>query len=311
MDENFIVWVILAILAFVLFGVFLGNSEHVNSNKYINPSDKSNAQRASVKSSITKSNVKRTYVIPETFSFFVKGLNFRTEYEIASARMLEEGDTLILVKEPNHPVDPNAVKVLTIKGTHIGYIPAQYSQIVFKNINFIKSCKVVKIVRHPDLSIEVQVCISQYETKQPDFIKEEYQVSLEDNLIKLVSGISPDNIQNNYHNVFTVVSGTYELPNESILRARSLTQGEKVNLQKLKPTKYFPYRIDVYSEDGVLLGFFTDSLGRNIFDNFESIEIVYVDAPMSKSDNEHFAIRILFNKHYKIVNSSKFINIEI
>ncbi|ERI81423.1 HIRAN domain protein [Bacteroides pyogenes F0041] len=58
----------------------------------------------------------------------IKGLAYRSHEEILIAKTLKIGEPLKLEKEPLNPVDPYAIKVLTIDGFQIGYIAHKYSQ---------------------------------------------------------------------------------------------------------------------------------------------------------------------------------------
>ena len=50
------------------------------------------------------------------------GLYYRTAAEQTRAMNLKPGEALRLEPEPTNPFDPNAVKVLTEDGFHIGYV---------------------------------------------------------------------------------------------------------------------------------------------------------------------------------------------
>ena len=232
---------------------------------------------------------------PRVINFSVKGTSFRNKSDIAAARYLEHGDTLILQKEPDNPVDPNAVKVLTINGAHIGYVPVQFSADISDKIDFINSCKVSKISSHDIPFIDAELRFSTYRVKQPEFIKEEFQVSPEDNMIKLSKGMDVESSL--YASMSTVIMGTYDLPKASIDRAKSLKQGEKLCIKKAVPTKYFPHKLDLYTLDNIELGFIIDEyLRSNFYNNIDKIVEVRVDATMESLDFERIGIRIIYSK---------------
>lgn len=70
----------------------------------------------------------------EILNFAVKGLYYRSEDDQSAARELIVGDELKMVPEPTNPRDPNAIKVLTLSGAHIGYVDGKYSKYVMENM---------------------------------------------------------------------------------------------------------------------------------------------------------------------------------
>jgi hypothetical protein len=57
-------------------------------------------------------------------AFFIHGLRHRGPAAEEEARSLRPGDPVMLEHEPENPVDPHAVRVLTIvRGTHLGFVP--------------------------------------------------------------------------------------------------------------------------------------------------------------------------------------------
>jgi HIRAN domain len=58
-----------------------------------------------------------------TYSANLRGMNFRPIEAQAIVMALEEGDPLLLDREPENPYDPNAIKVLDpATGHHLGYV---------------------------------------------------------------------------------------------------------------------------------------------------------------------------------------------
>lgn len=82
-----------------------------------------------------------------TISFAVKGLQYRDEEAQDAAYSLEEGDDLVLEKEPDNEYDKNAIKVLTIDGYHIGYVEGTKSKRISQNLDKISSCHIKKITQ--------------------------------------------------------------------------------------------------------------------------------------------------------------------
>ncbi len=59
------------------------------------------------------------------YRFDVLGTNFRGGKARAKAGNLEPGDIVLLVRESDNPRDENAIRVTTVDGTTIGYVPAR------------------------------------------------------------------------------------------------------------------------------------------------------------------------------------------
>lgn len=50
------------------------------------------------------------------------GIRHRTQADYQRYLKLKKGEKVLFVKEPDNPKDPNAVKVVTMDGYHIGYV---------------------------------------------------------------------------------------------------------------------------------------------------------------------------------------------
>lgn len=289
------IFIAIAIIAIGIIVIIVKNNEdYVPSSKtvkYEKPKPKPIFSEK-VKIDRKESNAKRIFD-PCTIAFEVKGTNFRTDSEIQAARFLEKGDTLILVPEPDNAVDPNAVKVYNINGVHIGYVQKNLSAFVFERIDHVESCKVKKVSKHDIPFIDVELKISASQKAQPDFIPKEYQITAEDQMLSLGTPRYSEIKNSAYGYAIRTVKGTYELSNQSITRAKALVQGERIVLKKIEPTKYFPNRIDIYTKDNICVGYISDRLGSDLYTHFEEIKEVFVDMPMSESDYNHFAIRII------------------
>jgi hypothetical protein len=71
----------------------------------------------------------------EKINMPVKGLTYRSGLEISKARLLRVGDKLHLIKEPQNPMDRNAVKVITDENYQIGYVPREKSDLISRWID--------------------------------------------------------------------------------------------------------------------------------------------------------------------------------
>jgi len=56
-------------------------------------------------------------------TFFVHGLRHRPEAAASEALQLASRSEVCLQPDPGNPVDPTALKVITSRGTHIGFVP--------------------------------------------------------------------------------------------------------------------------------------------------------------------------------------------
>lgn len=97
--------------------------------------------------------------LPEYITTEVKGTYYRDEFEKEAARLLEIGDELELWNEPDNRYDRHAVQVVTKEEwTGIGYVDANDSSFVFKNIENIDKVTVIKKSDHdiPYIKIKIQ-----------------------------------------------------------------------------------------------------------------------------------------------------------
>lgn len=239
----------------------------------------------------------------------VKGIYYRTIDEKAAARDVEVGDTLILEVEPDNPVDPNAVKVLTLEGVHIGYVQWDIAQFVKDNISHVKSCTVTKATRHEIPYIHASISFSASECKQQNIIAEELRVSPEDKMRDLTLGIRKDY---KYRYIGSLVDGTYELPYESIQKARALRQGDKVVLKKpLEESEYYPYRLDVYTEDDCMIGFMYGEFIQDQFELFDEIYTTIVDSPLDTYGHGQLFVKTYLPENKKRVESTPGISVNM
>lgn len=62
----------------------------------------------------------------EPKTFYIAGVQFRTEEERKALANCQEGNILDLVPEPDNNFDTNAVKIMK-DGFHFGYVPRRFS----------------------------------------------------------------------------------------------------------------------------------------------------------------------------------------
>lgn len=227
----------------------------------------------------------------------VKGTIYRSDEEKLAACGVEVGDTLILEVEPDNPVDPNAVKVLTLEGMHIGYVQWDIAQFVKDNISHVNSCTVTKVTRHDIPFIHASIHFSASECKQPSITPEELRVSAEDKMRDLILGNKKDY---KYRNVLLSVDGTFEQSLEVINKAKSLRQGDKVILKKPEEvSEFYHFRLNVYTEDGTMIGFCFGSFAQEAYELFDDIYAVTVDSPMNAYSHQQINLRAFIPQSIK------------
>jgi hypothetical protein len=72
--------------------------------------------------------------------FDIVGMLYRDESSIIKASKVRQGELLLLVRERNNPKDPNAIRVLTVDGIHIGYVPARRCSDVSSKMGIVGVC---------------------------------------------------------------------------------------------------------------------------------------------------------------------------
>ena len=204
--------------------------------------------------------------LPFELPFEVAGLFYRDIEGHAAARLLEKGDTLILRAEKNNPYDKNAVQVFTIQGILIGYVPKLISKIVKENLSHLENCEVTSVSLDDIPHVRVIASFDEGEYTQPEFIPEELQLSAEDRMRDLTSGKSR---RANFWQVDETVRGTFEESPEAIARAKALKMGDQVILKRVNPSEFYESRIDVYTTDGVMVGFIDGD--RWLFNNLDKL----------------------------------------
>lgn len=231
--------------------------------------------------------------------FKVKGTSYRSSEEISAARFCNKGDVLILVPEPNNPVDPNAIKVYTIDGVHIGYVEAAYSQDISRNINHILDCVVSRISTREIPYIYAIVRFTSELTKQPEFIKKDFQCSPEQRMQNL-SSVPLDAYK--YRRVVLMVEGLYELDRFAIAKARTSHKGDKIILKKGECNEYYPYRIEIFLEDGTYIGHADNMYSGEVYNLFDYVVDSFVDSPICRDTANRIAVSVIFPVEIKCPN---------
>lgn len=230
-----------------------------NTNQYFN--EGKNHITATIDS---KQTIDNNYI-----NFAVKGLIYRSNIEIAAARMCDIGDTLILLKDETNEYDSSAIKVFTLDGYHIGYIEKQYSKIICSRFDFIQKCKISKIILSEVPYIFADIFFSEVPQKQMQFKPKDFQITPEHFMID-------HNLLNNpkYHRIFSGVIGTYFLQKENITIAKDCMQGDIVTL-KQEPDIYNPYKINVYFKE-TIIGFIDKISSFKVNSIFKNITQCYI-----------------------------------
>lgn len=230
----------------------------------------------------------------------VKGIYYRKPEEIYAAQSLSPGDPLILVLEPGNPVDRNAVKVCTREGFHIGYVEADMSDFVRRNLSHVSSCKVKKVSKHEIPFIDATIHFTKEKHEQPGFIPVNLQVTPADRLRDMRFNIKRDY---RYRRVPLSVVGTFEEPREAIAKARALKEGDKVILKKAEYSEIFPYRLDVYTEDGTMIGFACGINSHEVYELFDKIHTVLVESSLDTYSHQSLFLYVFFPDDLKWVST--------
>lgn len=82
--------------------------------------------------------------------FFVMGIRHHSACNGTNCALLPEvntGDLLVLKEEPENPHDPMAIRVLTRRGEHLGYVPRYYNKAILERLHngMTYSCEVLEV----------------------------------------------------------------------------------------------------------------------------------------------------------------------
>lgn len=282
---EWIVFLIAIFIALILIAVFQSESDSSQKVSFQDLKKKGDERKKAIDQERKNTPPKPSF--PCVINTEIKGTYYRTSDEKAAARAIEKGDTLILKVEPTNQVDRNAVRYYTLSGDHIGYVESSLSKFVRDNLSHVKSCTVTKVSNHPIPYIDVVINFSSMECRQKDFLDEDLRVTPEDRMRDIAKGI---NREYKYRHVSLRVSGTYEYPLSVIKKARSLRNGDNVVLKKPETeSEYYPYRLDVYTEDGTMIGFCYGPFAKESYELFDKIKHTMVNSIM---DSETDAVCI-------------------
>lgn len=277
-SENPFLWIS---LGFLMLFIFVGSKKSPKRQKEEEETRKRRDEIAKHFEGMDKQFQSSTQVKAEVdtvishINFSVKGTIYRTQKEIAAARMCDVGNTLILQTESDNKQDEFAVKVFTIDGFHIGYVEKQYSKIIASKINYISRCRISKITFSDVPYIFADVYFSDKEQIQPKFKPKEMRISPTNRLINPLQ-----KQQSKYERTFAFISWTKFLPSDSQVILNELSQGDELQL-KHNPISNIPYCVDVYKGD-VFLGHVSGFNAINVFKAVSLPHKCIVSNPITK-----------------------------
>jgi hypothetical protein len=106
-----------------------------------------------------------------TTHFFLRGLRHRSLDAQARTESLQQGDSLVLVPEPDNKVDPQALKLMTADNFHLGYCPRYLSADIYPL--FQQYPELVRVtldrVNHPPIPIQYRLLCRLSAKCDPDF----------------------------------------------------------------------------------------------------------------------------------------------
>lgn len=216
----------------------------------------------------------------------VKGTSYRSSKDICAARLLEKGDAIILRQEPDNEHDSNAIQVMTRTGNVIGYVEREYSALLSQNFDRLTAS--VESIRNRELPfISIKVSINDYPTSKPGIVIDPNQMTASERMMVLediVKTSKPSrplvSIPVGYHSIGCVISWTDELPRENILRAKKCKEGDPVKLMLNSQSRYKD-RIEVYTEDDVLIGFIDEEANPGFASVIEKLVSPYIQSYQS------------------------------
>lgn len=171
--------------------------------------------------------------------FKVAGLFYRSSSSQRRAASLCINEPLLLQAEPDNEFDPNAVKVLTTEGIHIGYMPKDLAKEWHNHLDVLNECHLV--LNYPDGAIQTLEVAAVFDYISPltyDFMVNEVWVSQE--YERILPGITDarDNWYDDPESSLAMIKtflGTYE--NDFYLRYCYLSV--LVNLKRYEDAKSY------------------------------------------------------------------------
>lgn len=214
----------------------------------------------------------KTMDVPERIMFTVKGTMYRSQHEIFAAQMSEEGDSLILRREPNNPVDPDAVQVFTVMGQMIGYVDKYNASRINRRIECVNKCVIVNKSNHNIPYIDVQVHFSQEQCAQPDFITEPEQLTIRQMMVLDVNKLA----EAGYKESRARIVNNRELPIESIKALRDCSFMQSLRLSRDESDSRRRYAIKVYDDKDVLLGWIDFYSAFSIYEYIDEVKMARI-----------------------------------
>lgn len=200
-------------------------------------------------------------------------MSYRPSKDICAARMLEKGDTVILQREPDNKYDSNAIQVMTRTGNVIGYVDKEYSELLSQNFNrLIASVESIKNRELPFISIKITISVTPI--SQQGIVTDPSQMSATERMMileDLVKTSKPlDQIPEGCSYMELPLSWTQELPRENVLRAKRCKEGDILKFA-LPTVARYPGRVEVVTDDNILIGFINEDLYIGLSDMIENV----------------------------------------
>lgn len=208
----------------------------------------------------------------EEIVFSVKGILYRKPGEIFAAQMSDEGDSLILRREPNNPVDPDAVQVFTVMGQMIGYVDKYNASRINHRIDCVDKCVIVNKSNHDIPYIDALVHFSQEQCAQPDFITDPEQLTMLQMMILDVNKLA----EAGYKEGRARIVNNRELPIESIKALRDCSFMQSLRLSRDESDPRRRYAIKVYDNKDVLLGWIDFYSAYSIYEYIDEVKMVRI-----------------------------------
>ena len=101
----------------------------------------------------------------DSIVFEVKGTIYRSKKAISRAEKLKVGESVVLIKEPDNEHDPTAVKVCTLDGYHIGYVPAYLSSEVTNIMSTDEELAKVRFIHYGESAPHIHVIYEKKDAK--------------------------------------------------------------------------------------------------------------------------------------------------
>lgn len=203
----------------------------------------------------------------------VKGTLYRPSKDICAARMLEEGNTVILQREPDNEYDPSAIQVMTRTGNVIGYIDREYSELLSRNIDRLTAS--VESIKNRELPfISIKITISDTLVSQPEIVTDPNEMSATEKMMILEDIVKTSKhlyqIPEGCEFMELLISWTPELPRKNVLRAKRCKEGDRIKFI-LPAVARYPGRVEVFTDDDILIGYINEDLYIGLADMIENV----------------------------------------